>query len=165
MIKKSIFQCFWNETDRFLECMYISLASKSCNEFFTVKFRTVFKLFRYRVNASSNFATVTFFTVFKMCRHRVNAVLGPVHTYPDIFENASFFIRFQKDSRPHEERFQKYPRPHEDAVTFKLRCSNFDKRKQTIKMPFRWPQRSVRMLCPYEKILENLGNSREKGWQ
>ena len=37
--------------------------------------RHVFKLFRPRVNASSNFATVTFFTVFKMCRHRVNAVL------------------------------------------------------------------------------------------
>ena len=74
MIKKNIFQCFWNETDRFLECRYISLASKSCNELFTCKFSTVFKLFRYRVNASSNFATVTFFTVFKMCRHRVNAV-------------------------------------------------------------------------------------------
>ena len=57
-----------------------------------------------------------------------------------------FFIRFQKDSRPHEERFRKYPRPHEDAATFKLRCSNFDKRKQTIKMPFCCPQRSVRML-------------------
>ena len=50
------------------------MASKSCKEFPTVKSRTVFKLFRHRVNASSNSATVTFFTVFKMCRHRVNAV-------------------------------------------------------------------------------------------
>ena len=74
MIKQNIFQCFWNEADPFLECRYISLASKSCNEFFTVRFPPVFKLFRYRVNASSNFATVTFFTVFKMCRHCVNAV-------------------------------------------------------------------------------------------
>ena len=52
------------------------MASKSCNDFFSVKFRNVFKLFLHRVNASSNFATVTFFTVFKMCRHRVNAVLA-----------------------------------------------------------------------------------------
>ena len=65
MNKKNSFRCFWNETDRFLECRYISLASKSCNEFFTVKFPTVFKFFRYRVNASSNFATVTFFTFSK----------------------------------------------------------------------------------------------------
>ena len=49
-------------------------------------------------------------------------------------------------SNPHEERFRKYPRPHEDAATFKLLCSNFDKRKQTIKMPLRDPRRSVRML-------------------
>ena len=49
--------------------------------------------------------------------------LGPVHTYPDIFENASFFIRFQKDSRPHEERFRKYPRPHGNAVTLTIRYS------------------------------------------
>ena len=52
------------------------MASKYCKEFLTVKFHTVFKLFRYRVNASSNCAAVTFFTVFKMCRHRVNAVLN-----------------------------------------------------------------------------------------
>ena len=51
------------------------MASKSCNQLFTDKFPTVFKLFRHRVNASSDFATVTFFIVFKMCRHRVNAVL------------------------------------------------------------------------------------------
>ena len=51
------------------------MASESCKEFLTVKFHTIFKLFRYRVNASSNFAAVTFFIVFKMCRHRVNAVL------------------------------------------------------------------------------------------
>ena len=51
------------------------MASKSRKEFLIVKFRSVFKLFRHRVNASSNSATVTFFTVFKMCRHRVNAVL------------------------------------------------------------------------------------------
>ena len=58
------------------------MASKSCKEFLTVKFHIVFKLFRYRVNASSNFATVTFFIVFKMCWHRVNAVLNyNVHVY------------------------------------------------------------------------------------
>ena len=33
---------------------------KSCKEFLTVKFPIIFKLFRHRVNASSNFATVTF---------------------------------------------------------------------------------------------------------
>ena len=52
------------------------MASKSCQEFLTVKFPAIFKLFRHRVNASSNSATVTFFTVFKMCRHCVNAVLN-----------------------------------------------------------------------------------------
>ena len=69
------FQTLLDETERFLGFRYTSLASQSCNELFTCKFPTVFKLFRHRVNASSNFATVTFFTVFKMCRHRVNAVL------------------------------------------------------------------------------------------
>ena len=54
------------------------MASKSFKEFLTVKSRIVFKLFRYRVNSSSNFAAVTFFTVFKMCQHRVNAVLVDV---------------------------------------------------------------------------------------
>ena len=54
------------------------MASKSCNQLLTDKFPTVFKLIRYRVNASSDFATVTFFIVFKMCRHRVNAVLGRI---------------------------------------------------------------------------------------
>ena len=48
---------------------------------------------------------------------------GPVHTYPDHFENASFFIRIKKDPRPHEDRFQKYPCPHENAVTFEIRYS------------------------------------------
>ena len=72
--------------------------------------------------------------------------LGPVHTYPDLFENASFFIRIKKYPRPHEERFRKYPRPHEDAATLKLRCSSFDKRKHTSKMPSCDPQRSVRRL-------------------
>ena len=51
------------------------MAAKSCKAFHTVKSRTVFKLFRHPVNASSNSATVTFVTIFKMCRHRVNAVL------------------------------------------------------------------------------------------
>ena len=32
------------------------------------------------------------------------AVLGLVHTYPFSFENATFFIRFQKDPRPYENR-------------------------------------------------------------
>ena len=63
------------ETERFLGFRYTSLASQSCNELFTGKFSTFFKLFQHRVNASSNFATVTFFIVFKMCRLRVNAVL------------------------------------------------------------------------------------------
>ena len=49
----------------FSGCRYITLASKSCNEFFTIKFPTVFKLCRDRVNASSNFATVTFFHRFQ----------------------------------------------------------------------------------------------------
>ena len=40
------------------------MASKSCKEFLTVKSRTVFKLFRHRVKASSNSTTVTFFIVF-----------------------------------------------------------------------------------------------------
>ena len=53
------------------------MALKSCKGFFAVKFRTVFRLFRHRVNASSNSATVKLFTVFKMCRHRVKAVLDP----------------------------------------------------------------------------------------
>ena len=65
MIKKNIFQCFRNETDRFLECRYISLASKYCNEYFTVRFPTAFKLLRYHVSASSNLATVTFFHRFQ----------------------------------------------------------------------------------------------------
>ena len=59
------------------------MASKPGKEFLTVKFHTIFKLFRYRVNASSNFAAVTFFTVFKMCRHRVNAVLIG-HSYENV---------------------------------------------------------------------------------
>ena len=32
--------------------------------------------------------------------------LGLVHTYPDIFENASVFIRIKQYLRPHEERFR-----------------------------------------------------------
>ena len=56
--------------------MYVGFPGiKALQRVFYHKFPTVFKLFRHRVNASSNFATVTFFTVFKMCRHRVNAVL------------------------------------------------------------------------------------------
>ena len=70
---------FWKRhranTLKFFWFRHTSFASKSCNELFTGKFPTVFKLFWHRVNASSNFATVTFFIVFKMCRHRVNAVL------------------------------------------------------------------------------------------
>ena len=60
------------------------MASKSCKEFLTVIPRTVFKLFRHRVNASSNSAIVTFFTVFKMCQHRLEAVLVSklYSTYP-----------------------------------------------------------------------------------
>ena len=55
------------------------MALKSSNEFFTIRFPTVFKLLRYRVNASSNFAAVTFFTVFQLCRHRVKGVLISVY--------------------------------------------------------------------------------------
>ena len=68
----NIFPRFWEETDRFLECMSNCLASKSSNEFFTIKFPTAFNFFRYRVNASPSFATVTFVTVFKMYCHRMN---------------------------------------------------------------------------------------------
>ena len=39
----NIFRRFWNKIDPFLGCKYTSLALKSCNEFFTVKFLTVFK--------------------------------------------------------------------------------------------------------------------------
>ena len=66
----------------------MSLASKSCNKFFAIKFSTVFELFRHRVNTSSNFATVTFFFVFKMCRHRVNVVFFQ-------FDEGSFQKRHQ----------------------------------------------------------------------
>ena len=62
------------ETDRFLAFRYISLAPKSCNDFFAIKYPTVFKLLRHRVNANSDFATVTVFSVVKVCRHRVNVV-------------------------------------------------------------------------------------------
>ena len=61
MMKTEQFRRFWNETDRLLMCRYNFYASKSYNEFFTVKFSTVFTLFRHRLNASSKFATVTFF--------------------------------------------------------------------------------------------------------
>ena len=75
MVKREHFSTlFWSESDGFLGCRYISLASKSSNEFFTVKFPIVFKLSRHRKSASSNFATVKFFTVFKMCWYYVNAV-------------------------------------------------------------------------------------------
>ena len=66
----------------------ISLASKSCNEFFTVIIPTVFKLFRHSLNASSNFASVTFFTVFEMCRHRLNQVSAGRN-----FVTAMFLVR------------------------------------------------------------------------
>ena len=55
-----MFRRFCNETNRFLGCWYISLASKSCNEFFAVKLPSVFKLFLHRVNVGSDFATVIF---------------------------------------------------------------------------------------------------------
>ena len=42
--KKTIFRCLWKATGRFLECRYIS-------RYFTVRFPTVFKLFRYHVKA------------------------------------------------------------------------------------------------------------------
>ena len=54
--------------------MYKKNSWGDCDEFVTVKFPSVFKLCRYRVNAGSNLSTVTFGTVSKMCRHRVNAV-------------------------------------------------------------------------------------------
>ena len=67
-------------------------------------------------------------------------------THIRIFLKTLLFIRIKKYLRPHEKRFRKYPRSHEDAATFKLRCSSFDKRKKTSKMPWCDPQRSVRML-------------------
>ena len=75
---------------RLLRCKYISLASNSsrdCTELVTVEFSFVFKMCRYRVNASSSFATVTFFIVFKMCRHSVNASSN--------FATVTFFIVFK----------------------------------------------------------------------
>ena len=53
--KRNIFRRFQNEADRFLRSRYISFASNSwgdCNKLVNVKFPTVFKLCRYRVNAS-----------------------------------------------------------------------------------------------------------------
>ena len=47
----------------------------NCNEFVTVMFPTVFKLFPNRVKASSYCATVIFFTVLKECLQSVNADL------------------------------------------------------------------------------------------
>ena len=70
--KWTLLQRFRNELKWF-----ISLAPnfwRDYTEVVTVEFSIVFKLCRYRVNASPNFATVTFFTVFKMCRHRVSSV-------------------------------------------------------------------------------------------
>ena len=67
---------FWNETGRLVETGVGKFFGKiSCNEFFTVKFPTVFKLLQHCVTACSNFATVTIFIVFKMSRHLVNVVL------------------------------------------------------------------------------------------
>ena len=45
--------------------------------------------------------------------------LGPVHTYPDIFENASFFIRTKKALRPHEENFRNYTNENADMFTIR----------------------------------------------
>ena len=79
-----------------------------------------------------------------------------------IFLKMHLFYPYKKYPRPHEERFRKFPRPHEDAAAFKLLCSNFDKRKQTIKMPLRDPQKSVRMVwyvvnrCCDVSVLEKL---------
>ena len=64
--KQKIFRRFWNETGQFLGCRYTSLASKSYNEFLPSKIPTVFRLFRYQVNASSNFAAITF-SPFSKC--------------------------------------------------------------------------------------------------
>ena len=80
-------------------CVDTFLWHQSLATTFTVKFLTVFKLCRYRVNASSNFATVTFFTVFKMCRYRVNAVVGTY--YKEINnndDNSNIFTYLSQDS-------------------------------------------------------------------
>ena len=52
-----------------------------------------------------------------------------VHTHPDIFENASLLIHFDKKYlRPHKKRFRKDPRSHEDAAALKILYSNFDRK-------------------------------------
>ena len=56
-----------------------------------------------------------------------------------------FFIRIENISIQMRSVFENIP-VHTKTLLFKLLCLNFDKRKQTIKMPLRDPQRSVRML-------------------
>ena len=51
MIKIEPFLTLSNETDRFLGCRNHFFAIKVLQQVFTVKFHTVFKLLRYRVNA------------------------------------------------------------------------------------------------------------------
>ena len=63
------FSTLSNEAKWLLRCRYISLASnawRGCTDLDTVEFSIVFKLCRYRLNASSNFSTVTFFRCFQI---------------------------------------------------------------------------------------------------
>ena len=74
-----------------------------------------------------------------------NIVLGLVHTYPDNFENASFFIHIKSIHVHTRSVFENISVYTKTLFGFKLHSSNFDKRKQTIKMPLCDPQSSVRI--------------------
>ena len=62
-----------------------------------------------------------------------------LHTYPDIFENAHFSIRLEKNLRPQKERFQKYLRPNENAlILWKRWITSMSMRKQAVGFFFVW---------------------------
>ena len=52
-----------------------------------------------------------------------------------IFLKTHLFYPYKNESVSTQRAFQKKSCLHEDAATFKLRCSNFNKRKQKSKMP------------------------------
>ena len=80
-----------------------------------------------------------YFLPVNLSRTSQTVYQGPVHTYPDIFENTSPYICIIKYPGPREERFREYPHLHENDMIFEIR-------KQTNKVPSGYPQRSKRML-------------------
>ena len=67
--------------------------------------------------------TLTFKT--KISIYQSMASLGPVHTYPDIFENASFFIRFGFPST----RRRRFQSPKTKLFESALQSGSFSKRR------------------------------------